>query len=377
MLLNIGVVIENILWVAVFVVGYIAFKTVLIAILSLFFGASWGVAFRTSLNLAQAGEFGFVLLAQAGSLYLIDGTVMQIVLASMVISMLIAPFIIERSEHMVRRFGGADWVNQAMTVHRVAMQAMGADQHVVLCGYGRSGQSLARFLEQESIPFVALDLDPQRVKEAAAAGESVVYGDASRLEVLIAAGLMRAKAVVVSYADVRSALRILHHVQELRPGLPVVVRTLDDADIGKLKQAGAAEVVAEIMEGSLMLATHALLLLGVPFNRVLRRIRDTRAQRYSLFRGFFRGVSDDADAESDRAQLRLHSVVISQNSAAIGKTIAELNLEALSVEITAVRRRNIRGLAPSPDTHIEEGDVVVLLGAEEGIAGAEIKLLQG
>ena len=126
------------------------------------------------------------------------------------------------------------------------------------------------------------------------------FGDAARREVLIAAGLMRANALVVSYADTASAMRILGLVQELRPGLAVVVRTLDDSDIDQLKQAGAAEVVAEILEGSLMLATHALMLLGVPFNRVLRRIRETREHRYGLFRGFYRGVTDEEDDEGDR-----------------------------------------------------------------------------
>ncbi|MGH8631207.1 MAG: NAD-binding protein, partial [Burkholderiales bacterium] len=262
-------------------------------------------------------------------------------------------------------------------VHNIAVQSMAADQHVVICGYGRSGQNLARLLEKESISFIALDVDPQRIREAAAAGESVVFGDAARREVLVAAGLLRARALAVTYADTGSALRILGVVQELRPGLPVVVRTLDDTDIDRLKTAGAAEVVAEIMEGSLMLASTALMLLGVPLNRVLRRIRETREQRYSLFRGFFRGISDDTGGVDEAAQPRLHSVVITPRAAAIGRTIGETGLGRLNVQVTAVRRRNIRGVAPEPGTRIEEGDVLVLLGAEKDLAAAEISLIQG
>ena len=201
-------------------------------------------------------------------------------MAALILSMLVSPFIIENSEHMVRSLSGADWMYRAMALHTIAAQTMSADQHVIVCGYGRSGQNLARLLEREQIAFIALDLDPQRVKEAAAAGERVVFGDAARREVLLAAGLLRAKALVVTYADTPSALRILSLVHELRPGIPVIVRTLDDADIDRLKEAGAAEVVPEIMEGSLMLASHALMLVGVPFNRVLRCIRETREQRY-------------------------------------------------------------------------------------------------
>jgi CPA2 family monovalent cation:H+ antiporter-2 len=232
-------------------------------------------------------------------------------------------------------------------------------------------------MEQEAIAVIALDVDPQRVREAAAAGESVVFGDAARREVLIAAGLMRASCLVVSYADTDSALRILHLVNQLRPGMPVVVRTVDDSDIERLKQAGAAEVVPEILEGSLMLASHALMLVGVPFNRVLRRIRDTRQHRYELFRGFFHGVTDETGEDRDRVHPRLHSVMITPGAAAVFKTLRDLDLPSLGVAVTAVRRRNIRSPDPAPETQLLEGDVVVLRGVEENLALAEIKLMQG
>jgi CPA2 family monovalent cation:H+ antiporter-2 len=205
----------------------------------------------------------------------------------------------------------------------------------------------------------------------------VVFGDAARREVLVAAGLLRAKLLAITYSDTASALRILGHVQELRPGLPVVVRTVDDTDIDQLKNAGAAEVVAELMEGSLMLASTTLMLTGVPLNRVLRRIRETREQRYSLFRGFFRGITDETDSGDEASQPRLHSVTVTPRSAAIGRTLGEIDFARLHVEVTAVRRRNIRGIAPDPTTRIEEGDVLVLLGAEADLAAAEIKLVQG
>src|SRR6185503_474947 len=281
--------------------------------------------------------------------------IMQPVLAAMLLSMLAAPFIVERSEQLARRWGRSDWMHRAMELHNIAVQTMSTDQHVVVCGYGRSGQNLARLLEKESIPFIALDVDPQRIREAVAAGESVVFGDAGRREVLVAAGLLRARAVAVTYADTGSALTILGHVQQVRPGLPVVVRTRDDTDIDQLKDAGAAEVVAEIMEGSLMLASTTLMLLGLPLNRVMNRIRETREQRYSLFRGFFRGTSDEGRVrdEEEEEQPRLHSVVIAPHAAAIGRTLGELGLARMNIEVTAVRRRNIRGIAPEPGTRIE------------------------
>ncbi len=377
MKLNVALVLDNLVWVAAALLVLIVFKALLIAGLSWLFGSDSGAALRTGLDLAQGGEFGFVLLSLAAPLHLVPEATLQTALAAMVLSMLAAPFIIERSEHIVRHVSGADWLARAMELHNVAVQSMAANQHVVVCGYGRSGQNLARLLAQEGIGFIALDVDPKRIKEAAAAGEHVVYGDAARREVLIAAGLLRARALVVSVADSVLALRILGQVRELRPGLPVVVRTVDDADLDRLSEAGAAAVVADIMEGSLMLASHALLLLGVPLNRVLRRIRDTREHRYRLLRGFFHGATDEVEDSAHKEQPLLHSVLITPGAAAIGKTLRELDLARLDIEVKAVRRPNVLAQAPQPEARIAAGDVLVLFGSGHDCAAAEMKLMQG
>ena len=377
MLLDMQVVIENFLWVFVILATLILMKTGIIAGLSRLFGTDSSVAVRAGMNLAQAGEFGFVLLAQAGAIGVIENSVLQPVLAAMVLSMLIAPFMIEYSEPMIQRFYSSEWMHRAMQITSIAAQTMTTQNHVIICGYGRSGQSMSRILEQESIPFIALDLDPRRIREATNAGESVVYGDAARREVLIAAGLMRAKVLVVSYADTISTLKILRHVQELRPKLSVVVRTRDDSDIDLLKDAGATEVVAEIMEGSLMLAFHALMFVDVSTGRILRRIREIREQRYSLLRGFYYGVTDETENGSEELFPRLLTITIIPGAAAINKTLGDIDLASLAVEVTAVRRRNIRGLLPTSETRLEADDVVVLRGTQDNLAAAEIKLIQG
>ncbi len=377
MKLDLSLVYAHLLWVALVLVLLIVFKTLVIAGLSRLFGSDTGAALRTGLDLAQGGEFGFVLLSLAAPLNLVPEPMLQTVLAAMVLSMLAAPFIIERSEHIVRHFSGAEWLARAMDLHNVAVQSMASNQHVVVCGYGRSGQNLARLLDSEGFSFIALDVDPKRVKEAAAAGEHVVYGDATRREVLTAAGLLRARALVVTIADSALALRILSQVRELKPGLPVVVRMLDDTELEVLREAGATAVLAEILEGSLMLASHTLVLLGVPLNRVLRRIRDTREQRYSLLRGFFHGASDEIEDAAHDEQRFLHSVLITQGAAAIGKTLGQLNLAACRVEVKAVRRPGITAQAPQPAARIEAGDVLVLYGTEHDCASAEIRVMQG
>ncbi len=377
MLLDIHVVIQNFVWVAAILIALIVLKIILITALSRLFGADSNVAAKTGMNLAQGGEFGFVLLALSGSVGLIEDAVLQPVLAAMVLSMFIAPFMIEYSERIVQRFYYTEWMQRAMQITTIAAHTMVEEGHVIVCGYGRSGQNVSRLLEKEAIPFIALDLDPSRIHEATSAGESVVYGDAARREVLIAAGLMRAKVLIVSYANTASALTILGHVRDLRPELSVIVRTHDDVDIDLLKEAGATEVVAEIMEGSLMLVSHALMLLDIPSSRVLRCLHQTREQRYKLFRGFFHGASDEAEEGGDRVLPRLLTVIIAQDTAAVNKTLGELDLDSLAVEVTAVRRRNIRGLLPSSETRLEAGDVLVLRGIQENLAAAEIRLIQG
>nr|WP_314898875.1 monovalent cation:proton antiporter-2 (CPA2) family protein [uncultured Deefgea sp.] len=351
-------------------------KIGVIAGLAKLFGSTPGCSLRTGFALGQGGEFAFVLLALIAQGGLVPSPILQATTAGVILSMLITPLLIQHSDKLVLRLASSEWMSLAANLHNIAVRSMAANGHVILCGFGRSGQSLARILSQEDIHFFALDLDPEKVREAASAGESVVYGDAAKREVLIAAGLMRARAIIVTYSDTHSAMKILELAHQLRPEIPVIVRTQDDSDIDLLKNAGAAEVVSEIMEGSLMLASHTMMLLGVPLNKVLRRIRDVRETRYQLIRGFYRGLNDDTD-EGDRQQPRLHTLQLTQNAHAIGYTIAELKLDKLQVEIRSIRRRNTPPFQPEQDFQLSTGDVLVLLGEQENLAAAEMLILQG
>jgi CPA2 family monovalent cation:H+ antiporter-2 len=248
---------------------------------------------------------------------------------------------------------------------------------VVICGYGRSGQHLARFMEQEAVAYVALDRDPERVREAAAGGENVIYGDAARRETLLAAGVGRASTLIITFAETRAAERVLEHVRQLNPELPVIVRTLDERDIEALRHAGAAEVVPETLEVSMVLASHALRHAGVPVTQVLERFRQTRLAGYRTLRGFFHGESDLETDALDSKEARLHAIHLVAGAYAIGHTLDELDLRRLGVEVTAIRRGNIRGLEPSPETRFRVGDVVVVLGTPTAMAAAETRLLQG
>ena len=271
----------------------VAFKFGLIAALTRLSGASEGISLRTGLYLAQAGEFGFVLLTLGGQNQLIPADWLNPVLASMVLSMLVSPFIIMNANEWVMKWSANDWLQQSLGMTQIAQKSMDIDKHIIICGYGRCGQNLARLLQTQNVPYMALDLDPDRVSRAQSHGEQVVYGDAARLQALMAVGLVRASAVVVTYLENVSAMRVLALTKEHAPQVPVIVRTQDDLDLEKLQAAGAAEVVPETIEGSLMLATHALALVGVPMRRVIRMVQEQRNQRYALLKDFDRGSEVD------------------------------------------------------------------------------------
>jgi len=350
-------------------------KAALVAALGWLFRAPPGVALRTGLYLAQAGEFGFVLLTLGAEQRLIDPQWVSPVLASMVLSMLATPFIVMHADRIVMRLVGSDWLMQSVQLTSIAKKAIKTEAHVIICGYGRSGQNLARLLDKERILYMALDLDPDRVRQAAAAGHSVVFGDAAKLRSLMAAGLARASAVVVSYHDTASALRILALVREHAPHVPVLVRTIDDSDLEMLRAAGATEVVPEAIEGSLMMAAHTLALVGVPMHRVVRLTREAREARYGLLRGYFHGADDDTVDELQ--QPRLHTLNLPAAAASLGRRIGELALEAMGVQVVSVRLASGQVVAADDGHVLGAGDTLVLSGRPETLALAEEKLLRG
>ncbi len=264
----------------------VAFKFVLIAALTRMGGATEGISLRTGLYLAQAGEFGFVLLTLGNQNKLIPPDWLNPVLASMVLSMMATPFIIMHANQWVMKWSATDWLQQSLEMTQLAQKSINTKKHVIICGYGRCGQNLAKLLKTQNISYIALDLDPDRVNRALSQGDQVAYGDAARLQSLMAVGLERASAVVITYLDNASAFKVLALAQEHAPHVPVVVRTQDDHDLAKFQAAGASEVVPETIEGSLMLATHALALVGVPMKRVIRMVQAQRLQRYELLRDY-------------------------------------------------------------------------------------------
>ena len=271
-------------WVLLLATVPILIKAGLIFGLARLSGTPSGVSLRTGLYLAQAGEFGFVLLTLGSQNGLIPHAWVSPMLASMVLSMIATPFLIMKADAIVNRLISNDWLLQSLALTNMAQRNLSIENHVIVCGYGRSGHNLVDFLVLENTAYVALDSDPDRVQAGKEEGHRVELGDATKLASLMSAGLVRAAAVAVTYPETASALKVLAWVKEHAPHVPVIVRTHDDRDLEVLRAAGAAEVVPEVIEGSLMLASQTLAHIGIPLKRVIRLVQGQRMTRYALMR---------------------------------------------------------------------------------------------
>ncbi|WP_434985844.1 cation:proton antiporter domain-containing protein [Vreelandella zhaodongensis] len=349
-------------------------KTLIVTLIVRYSGIDSQTAFRTGLTLAVGGEFGFALLAIGLDHNTIAAQSAQIVLTSVLFSMIGAPFLIRYNQPLAAWLFKRKVKNQNIDKPAPANYSTYSD-HVIICGYGRTGQVISRFLESESIHYVALDMDPSIVKEARLAGQPVYYGDASDPVVLETIGLLNATLLIISHDDRTATLQTLRHASDSRPELPIVVRTHDDSGTEELRQAGANEVIPDTLESGMIIAMHSLLTLSVPMWRVTQHLQDQRIKRYPMLKELFRSTLEHLNEENDDKIERLHSVPIEPKSPSIGRNLGSYNFSSLSVTVTALVRNQERIRYPSSETILAEGDVVVLLGIPEALASAERDLL--
>ncbi|MCK6406897.1 MAG: cation:proton antiporter [Rhodocyclaceae bacterium] len=297
MMLDLGFVVSNVLLLLLAVLLLVGGKGLVVLLIARLSGSPLDVCLRTTAQLAQAGEFGLVLIQLGFAHKLIGVDVFQVTLSAMLISMFVAPFLIEWAARFSGQMARGDWAHKAKTLHDISVRAFPMEQHVIVCGYGRTGERVAAFLASADIPYVALDLSPLRVKQTSSANGAVVFGNAERPEVLKAAGVARARGVVVTYPDAPSAERVVRLVRQEQATIPIVVRVADDTSVARLKAAGATEVIPEVLEGSLMIAAEALVQFGVPVEQAMARVRAVRAERYSSLRDFYTAGTDTKPPE--------------------------------------------------------------------------------
>lgn len=346
----------------------------LVALLVRLRGGDTESAWRSGLALAQGGEFCFALVAQAQKVDLLPSELGGLVLAATFCSMAVTPLLLRSAPRIAARLGRRPLAESS--AEDIAAACAEHDQHVLICGFGRVGQSIGRFLRREGIPFVALDSDPVRVQEAAAGELNVHYGDARRGELLAALGVARARLLVVAADNPESALETVRQARQFSETLPILVRTRDDSYLASLQAAGASEVVPEVLESSLMLASHALVMLGLPERRVQARIDEVRRDRYHLLHGFYHGASGNLLDQQGRPRILLHAVNLSADAHACQRALAELELANLGVEVQAIRRDG-EELRASDNPVLREGDALLLAGPLDAIERAEAKLLAG
>jgi CPA2 family monovalent cation:H+ antiporter-2 len=378
MLLDVGLLLRDLPLVTAILLGMLLLKAAVVAVVAKPATKSWFKSLRTGVIVAQGGEFGFALLILLLRKELLAPAIVQPLLAATVLSMVLSPLIIRHNRRItrviLRETGNPQ--TEAMRQERVTLAA--ADrEHVVICGFGRVGQNIARVLEQSGFEYIALDVDPYRIRAGRQAGDPVVYGDAGQVKVLENVGLAHASVVVITFANPDVALRILRAVRELRADVPILVRTQDDTKLTELQAAGATEVVPETFEASLMLLSHLLLLVKLPVGAVIRTVNDIRSHRYSMLRQYFRDAGAEHLDETHAFREELHSVILPPHAWAVGRSITDLKERGSEVTVNAVRRDGIVGRDPGPDTVFKVGDVVVVYGTPEAVEHAETLLLMG
>ncbi|MEP6545939.1 MAG: cation:proton antiporter [Gammaproteobacteria bacterium] len=378
MLLDVGLLLRHFPLVAAILVGMLLLKAAVVTVVTKPATHSWFKSLRTGVVVSQGGEFGFALLILVLRHELLDPGVAQPLLAAIVLSMVLSPLLIRHNRRITRALLGESGPPHSEAMRETAATLAVAERdHVVICGFGRVGQNIARVLEQTGFEYIALDLDAYRIRVGRQAGDPVIYGDAGEIKMLENVGVAHASCVVITFANPEVALRILRGVRQLRADVPILVRTQDDTKLEQLQLAGATEVVPETFEASLMLLSHLLLLLKLPVPRVIRTINDIRSSRYGMLRQYFRAADAEHLDESHAFREELHSVILPPQAWAVGRSIAELAARGSRASVSAVRREGIVGREPSPDTVLKEGDVVVVCGTPEAVEHAETLLLMG
>ncbi len=281
-------------WIALLFLTLTVGKMGLITILGYLTGNTLSVSCRTGLILAQGGEFGFALLTLALNEKILRPEYGQVALAALLLSIALSPILIRFNKQIAHfLLFKASKDEDTISEMRVLHAAKRFNQHIIICGYGRVGQHIAHLLDKVNSPYIGLDLDSELVKKAKLAGDNIIYGDPTHPEILEAAQLKYAKVLVISFNDLRAALRILGMVRAKYPTLPVLVRCHDEHELSILKEHGATQVIAELFEESLTLSHHLLQFMNISPQKIAEIMQEVRSKDYEILKKVFVGSFDE------------------------------------------------------------------------------------
>jgi CPA2 family monovalent cation:H+ antiporter-2 len=329
----------------------------------------WGAA----LKLCQMGEFSFVIAALAADEGILSRAQSSFLMSIGVVSMALTPWLVTHSRDLVKLFVRDD----SSTVPEFDKELQIEPEQAIILGFGRVGQSISRLLKLESVPYVVIDMDPSRVQEARVAGEPVLFGDVRQKDILVTAGLHEAKLVIVTFDDNGKVMQVINSIKQLAPNIPIVVRTRQDQHLEELYNAGASQVVPEILEGSLMLVSQVLHLCNIPMSRILKRVRTERKEHYGHMHGFFPGETTEVNYDKKDTQEFMHAIVLTHDAYVNDKAIEQLDFKRMRVELKSIRRGESEYLEPETDLIFQEGDVLVISGKPRRVEKAEKLILEG
>jgi monovalent cation:H+ antiporter-2, CPA2 family len=375
MLLSISSLAANLFPVLGLVAGLTIGKAAIVWLIIRLMGFPPRVATMAALGLAQIGEFSFVLARSGLGADLISNSDYQVFLAASIISMIATPFLIAaapRAGYFVQSFlrDSREMHEPEEAIHMTS--SGGLQQHVIIVGYGLNGRNLSRVLRSVGVPYVVLDLNAETVRKAKAKGEKINYGDATRREVLMHAGIDKAWALVLAMSDTQAARRTVFQAHGLNDELHIIVRTRYVAEITELMRLGANEVIPEEFETSIEIFSRVLLRYGFARNIIEAQIAKVRQQGYEMLRT----VSMPAPPQDDITALTSASTItltVTPDSAVVGKSLGELNIRGTTgTTVIAVVRGGENRISPGAGFTLKEGDCVVLLGPPEKIESAKL-----
>jgi len=277
MSIDIALIGSQLATITLIVVSLMVGKSIVTAALCRAFGSPVGHSLRVGLLLSQGGEFGFILFLTASALGLLDPEITQILLASVTLTMVATPAMSYAGDRLSSLWESREEV----TVAGVEHIGEHLQDHVVIAGFGRVGQTVAKIISAGGVPYVALDLDTPRIVACRAKGMPVFFGDASQIEILNAAGASRARGAVITIDQLATADRIVAALHEFFPDLPIVVRARDLPHSHLLEMSGATQAVPETLESSLQLGAIAMTEMGARPDQVAEILQELRDDDYA------------------------------------------------------------------------------------------------
>jgi len=371
MLLRVDFLRAHFVGIVTLAVGVMIFKALLLPLAILPVYRSLRVALLTALSLAAVGELSFVLARFAQPLGLLPPAHSEWFIAVAVVTMLASPFVIEAAPALTTRLLALLGTRDVTP----APERQAARNHVLIIGYGLNGENLAHVLRQTGLPYLVLELNPDRTAAARSRGEPVLYGDATRPAVLAEAGVGAAQVIVVAISDRLATRRIVALARQHSPQVPIIVRTRYVAEMDDLRRLGATEVIPEEFETSVEIFARVLRRLRVPRNVIAVQIDLIRQQGYSMLRGLALPRQTLDQLGDILAATTTESFMVPRTSPAVGRSIRDLQLrKQTGVTIIAVVRGGQPLTNPAPDLQIHGGDILVMVGNHAQLDQALLQL---